>query len=44
MIIKNKLDKSFGPVGSSTGIFMFIAGLVATYNSLTGLILVLIGQ
>ena len=43
MITKNKLDKSFGPVGSSAGIFMFIVGLVATYNSLTGLILVFIG-
>lgn len=43
MITKNRLDKPFGPVGTSAGIFMFIAGLFATYFSLTGLILVLIG-
>ena len=43
MITKNKLDKSFGPVGSSAGIFMFIIGLVVVYSELTGLILVLIG-
>jgi len=25
--IKNKLDKSFGPVGSSAGIFIFVVGM-----------------
>jgi hypothetical protein len=43
MIIKNKLDKAFGPVGNSAGIFLFVAGLFITYFSFTGLILVLIG-
>ncbi|OEK00269.1 hypothetical protein BFP97_01515 [Roseivirga sp. 4D4] len=40
---KNKLDKMFGPVGTSAGIFMFLAGLVMTYFSWSGLILALIG-
>lgn len=43
MIIKNKLDKAFGPVGSSTGMFMFIGGIVATYYSLIGIILIILG-
>ncbi len=43
MIAKNRLDKPFGPMGTSAGIFMLIAGLIATYYSLTGLILVFIG-
>lgn len=43
MITKNKLDKAFGPVGTSAGIFLFSAGLIMTYFSLTGLILILIG-
>lgn len=43
MITKNRLDKPFGPMGTSAGIFMFIAGLAATYFALTGLVLVLIG-
>ncbi|MCK4465432.1 MAG: hypothetical protein KAU83_06950 [Bacteroidales bacterium] len=43
MITKNKLDKSFGPVGTSAGIFMFIAGIVVTFYSFAGLILVFIG-
>ncbi len=38
-----KLDKSFGPVGTSAGIFLFVAGLIITYFSHSGLILVLIG-
>lgn len=43
MITKNKLDKSFGPAGTSAGIFIFIAGIVVTFYSFTGLILVFIG-
>ncbi len=43
MIIKNKLDKAFGPVGSSTGMFMFVGGIVATYYSLIGIILLILG-
>jgi hypothetical protein len=43
MTTKNKLDKVFGPVGTSAGIFLFLAGLIMTYFSLTGLILVVAG-
>jgi hypothetical protein len=43
MMTKNKLEKSFGPVGTSAGIFLFIAGLIMIYFSLTGLILIVIG-
>lgn len=43
MITKNKFDKSFGPVGASAGVFLFVAGVIMTYFSLTGLILVVIG-
>lgn len=38
-----KLDKVFGPIGGPAGIFLFAAGLLITYFSLTGLILVLMG-
>jgi hypothetical protein len=41
--MKNKLDKSFGPVGSFAGIIVFLAGLVSVYFSWFSLILVLIG-
>ncbi|HUW92790.1 MAG TPA: hypothetical protein VMV74_06485 [Bacteroidales bacterium] len=43
MIINHRLDKSFGPVGSSAGIFVFIAGIISTYFSFTGIVLVLLG-
>jgi len=43
MIINNKLDKLFGPVGTSAGIIVFTVGVIATIFSLTGIILVLIG-
>lgn len=43
MIINNKLDKSFGPVGSFAGIVVFIAGLGAFYYSMYSIILVLLG-
>jgi hypothetical protein len=43
MKINNRLDKTFGPVGTSAGVILFVAGLVLTYSHLTGLILVLIG-
>ena len=42
-MIRNRLDKSFGPAGSSAGVFLFVAGLVATYFSLIGLVLVVLG-
>jgi len=40
---KNKLDKTFGPSGSSAGIFIFVVGLIATYFAFTGLILIVLG-
>jgi len=43
MIIRNKLDKSFGPTGSVAGYIIFIVGLGSTIYSWTGLILALIG-
>ncbi len=43
MIIKNKLDKPFGPFGTATGFFMFLGGIIATYFSLFGLIIAFIG-
>ena len=38
-----KFDKSFGPVASFSGILIFIAGIIATWFGLTGLILVFLG-
>jgi hypothetical protein len=38
-----KFEKAFGPVASFSGILIFLAGLVATYFSLTGLVLVFLG-
>jgi hypothetical protein len=43
MVIKNKLDVTFGPVGTSTGLFLFLGGVVATYFSPIGLALIIIG-
>jgi len=43
MISHNKLDQVFGPVGTSAGIVIFVAGLIETYYNLSGLILVFIG-
>jgi hypothetical protein len=43
MIENNKFEKSFGPVGASAGIVLFVAGLILTIFHLLGLILVLIG-
>jgi hypothetical protein len=43
MIIKNKLDKTFGPFGTSTGFFMMIGGCIATWFSPFGALLVLVG-
>ena len=43
MIENNKFEKSFGPVGTSAGVVLFIAGLILTYFHFTGLILILIG-
>lgn len=43
MITNNKLDKSFGPIGTIAGITLFFVGLILTYFSLSGLFLILIG-
>lgn len=43
MITENKLDKSFGPTGTAAGVFLFIIGVITTYTSLLGMILVLLG-
>lgn len=43
MITENKLDKSFGSTGTAAGVFLFIIGIITTYTSLFGLILVLLG-
>ena len=43
MFINNRLDKSFGSVGASAGVFLFIAGLILSYFYFSSLILVLIG-
>jgi hypothetical protein len=43
MIVKNKLDKLFGPAGRTAGICLLFAGVPVTYYSLIGLILVIFG-
>jgi hypothetical protein len=43
MTTNYKLDKAFGPVGSTAGIVLIIAGLVMTYQSPVALVLILIG-
>jgi hypothetical protein len=43
VITNNRLDKSFGPVGNSAGVMLFLAGLALSWCYLSGIILVLIG-
>jgi hypothetical protein len=43
MIENNILEKSFGPVGTSSGVILFVLGFVLLFTHLTGLILILIG-
>ena len=43
MIIKNKLDTTFGPFGSSTGFFMLLGGIITTYYSWIGPVIAIIG-
>ncbi len=43
MIQINKLDKSFGPIGTIAGVTLFLVGLIVTFFSLSGLFLILIG-
>jgi hypothetical protein len=39
----NKLDKSFGPSGSTAGIVLFSIGVIITFSNFLGLILILLG-
>lgn len=39
----NRLDKSFGPVGTSAGVFLLLVGLVLFWFYPSGIILILIG-
>jgi hypothetical protein len=39
----NRLDMSFGPVGTSAGVILFVAGLALSCFYFSGLILILIG-
>lgn len=43
MIIKNKLDRTFGPFGSSTGLFLLLGGIITTYFSILGIIFIIVG-
>ncbi len=43
MTVNNKLDKSFGTVGTTAGIIVFIVGLFFSFFYLSAIILVLIG-
>lgn len=43
MITNNKLDKSFGPVGTTAGIVIFVVGLITIVSSFYGLILIVLG-
>jgi hypothetical protein len=43
MVINNKLNKSFGPVGAFSGTLVFVAGLCSIYFSYYALILIFIG-
>lgn len=43
MIQKNKLDKTFGPVGSIAGIILFLAGIYTLVYSYTGIAIIVLG-
>jgi hypothetical protein len=43
MITENKLDKVFGPAGTSAGTVLLIVGIVITMNSLIGLVMIVLG-
>jgi len=44
MTVNYKLDKTFGPAGTSAGIFMCLVGLLMLQHSLVAVILVIIGS
>jgi hypothetical protein len=43
MITQNKLDKSFGPIGTTAGIVLFAVGIITIFSSFYGLILIVMG-
>ncbi|MBP6979164.1 MAG: hypothetical protein PHD61_06790 [Bacteroidales bacterium] len=43
MMTRNKLDKSFGPVGTFAGVILCIAGIILIYFYITGIIILLLG-
>ena len=43
MKTKHKLDKPFGETGTTVGYVLLIAGIIASFNSLFGLTLVILG-
>jgi hypothetical protein len=43
MIENNRLEQSFGPVGTMAGTIVFAAGLILSFTLLSGIIIILIG-
>jgi len=43
MIIRNKIDRTFGPFGTSTGFCLLLGGIIAAYFSLYAIIIAVIG-
>jgi len=43
MIIRNKLDRTFGPFGTSAGFFLMLGGIAATWFSPLAILLAFIG-
>jgi hypothetical protein len=43
MIIKNKLDRTFGPFGTSAGFFLILGGIAATWFSPFAILLAFVG-
>jgi hypothetical protein len=43
MIIRNKIEKPFGPFGTSAGFFLFLGGIGATFFSLFGILIAVVG-
>jgi len=43
MITNNKLDKSFGPIGSTAGIVLFVVGIITIFSLFYGIILIVLG-
>ena len=43
MLKNNKLDKAFGPVGTTAGIVFFVVGIITIFSSFYGLILIVLG-